>query len=248
MGGGDDDKSTTSTNIPPWAQPYAENYLKQAQQVADLPYNPYTGQSVAQLNNFQTGALNSQAQRAIQGSAVNGAAQNEVTKTLQGGYLNNNPYLDSIIDRAQGDVVRNSAGMEARSGSFGNSGLQQNTARQMGDISSQIRGGDYANERNRMSNAVSQSPMIANQDYVDINALRNSGDAFRNQEQANLTDQENRFNEARNYPKDQLGTLGRAIGFNFGSTSSTSGPKSNPWAQALGAALAAYGGYNSYKG
>ena len=217
--------------------------MQRSQQVSDLPYQPYQGQTVAQLNNYQTGALDAQAQRAVQGSAVNGAAQNEVTKTLQGGYLNNNPYLDATINRAQGDVIRNSAGIEARSGSFGNSGLQQNTAQQLGDISSQIRGADYANERNRMSNAVSQAPMIANQDYVDINALRNSGDAYRTQEQANLTNQEGRFNEARNYPKDQLATLGRGLGFNTGSTSSSTGPGSNPYAQALGAGLAAYGAY-----
>lgn len=245
MSGGSD-TTTTNTGLPAWAQPFAESYMQRSQQVADRPYQPYQGQTVAQLNPYQTAGIDAQAQRAVQGSAVNGAAQSELTRTLNGDYLSSgNPYLNQTIDRAQGDVVRNSAGMEARSGSFGNSGLQQNTAQQMGDISSQIRGADYANERNRMSNAVNQAPMIANQDYVDINALQNAGGQYRNQEQANLSDQYGRFTEARDYPKDQLSTLGKGLGMNTGSTSSSTGPGSNPYAQGLGAALAAYGAYNS---
>lgn len=248
MSGGSDSTTVQQSGVPDWARPYAQDFLTRSQQVADQPYQAYEGQTTAQMNPYQVAGYNAQAQRAMQGSAVNDAASTEVQKTLSGGYLNSNPYLDSVVNRAQGDVVRNMAGVEARSGSFGNSGVQQNTAQQLGDISAQIRGADYSQERNRMSNAVNQAPTIANQDYIDASALQNAGGAFQAQDQRNLLDDKARFDEAKNYPKDQLATLAKGLGYNYGGSSTTSGPGSNGWAQALGAAATAYGAYSGAGG
>jgi hypothetical protein len=239
VSGGSD--NVTTSNFPDWAVPYAQNFLGRAQQVADIPYTPYTGQTVAQLNPYQTGAYDAIAQRAYQGSPVSDAASSELTKTLSGGYLNNNPYLDDTVRRAQGDVMQGFAPIEARSGSFGNSGVQQSIGRALGDVSSQIRGTDYANERNRMTSAISQAPQIANQDYFDAERLLQAGQGYQSQQQANLSDTYRRFQEAQNYPKDQLGTLGKALGLNYGSSSQV--PGNNGLAQGLGTALALYGGY-----
>jgi hypothetical protein len=73
-----------------------------------------------------------------------------------------NPYLQQTIDQAQGDLVRNfnltaqpayNAAM-LRSGSFGNAGVQQmnenaqrNLQGSLGNISTQMRGADYANQQ-----------------------------------------------------------------------------------------------------
>jgi hypothetical protein len=73
-----------------------------------------------------------------------------------------NPYLTSMIDKAQGDVVRNynmttqpayNSAM-VKSGSFGNAGVQemnQNSRRNMqdtlGNISTQMRGQDYLQQQ-----------------------------------------------------------------------------------------------------
>jgi hypothetical protein len=163
-----------------------------------------------------------------------------------------------MVDAASGDVTRNynnvirpqQDALSARSGSFGNSGVQQTVdtqardlAGQLGNISSNIRGTDYANERNRMSTAVSQAPSIANQDYIDASALQNAGNQYQVQDQKNLTDQYQRFQDANNYPKDQLATLAKGFGMNYGGSSTTTGPSSNPWAQALGAGASAAGAY-----
>lgn len=77
-------------------------------------------------------------------------------------YLGENPYLTSMIDKAQGDVVRNynlstqpayNSAM-VKSGSFGNAGVQemnQNSQRNMqdtlGNISTQMRGQDYLQQQ-----------------------------------------------------------------------------------------------------
>lgn len=240
MSGGSD--TTVQQNFPDWAVPYAQNFLGRSQQVADQPYQPYTGQTTAQFNPIQTGAYNAMAQRAAQGSPVSDAAASELTKTLSGGYLNANPYMDQLVGQNQRDVLKGMDTLQARSGSFGNSGVYQSTARELADSSARIRGGDYAAERNRMVGSIGLAPTIANQDYFDAEQAARAGAAFQGQEQRNLTDQYDRFKEARDYPKDQLGTLAKGLGLQYGS--STTGPGANTTGQALGTAMALYGAYN----
>lgn len=259
MSGGSDSVTNVSS-VPAWVQPYAENYMQRSQQVADMPYQAYGGQTVAQLNPYQTGAYDAMAQRAMQGSPVNDAASGELTKTLSGGYLGANPYLDKMVESAQGDVLKGynntvrpaQDALMARSGSFGNAGVQStindqqsDLTRNLGNLSASIRGTDYGNERSRMTSAIGMAPSIANQDYVDADALQRAGAGYQGQEQRNLTDQYGRFQEARDYSKDQLATLGRGVGMNFGTSNTSTGPGSNPYAQAIGTGLAAYGAYNS---
>jgi hypothetical protein len=262
MSGGSDEVSTSG--IPEWMRPYAETFMQRSQDVADLPYTPYGGSTVAQMNPYQTGALDATAQRAMQGSPVNDAASGELQKTLSGGYLNNNPYMDSLVNQAQGDVVRNYQtaiapqidALDARSGSFGNSGVQHvmgESRYQLGDtlgrISTNLRGNDYAAERNRMQGAVGMAPSIANQDYVDAQQLLTAGSAYQTQDQANQNDAHRRFQEAQQHPYKQLDTLGKGLGMNFGTT--TTAPGTSPMAGAAGGALAGYqlgGGWGALGG
>lgn len=241
MSGGSDTVQTN--NFPDWAIPAAQNYLGRSQQVADLPYQGYEGQTVAQLNPYQVGGYNAMAQRAMQGSPITQAAGSELTRTLNGGYLNNNPNLDAMVDLSARDVMRGMDTMTARSGTTtGHSGAQEATARALADSSAGIRGADYARERGFQQGAIGMAPAIANQDYTDAGQLLSAGQGFQGQEQRNLTDQYGRFTEARDYPQQQLATLGRGLGLNMGSSSTQ--PGQNGWGQALGTGLAAYSAYN----
>lgn len=244
-GGGDTIKQTN--DVPSWVKPFAENYMRTSQNVANRPYQAYDRSTQADLNPYQVQGYNAQAQRAMQGSQTIDAAAGEVNKTLGGGYLNANPYLDSMVDRASQDVRRNMTSVDQRSGSFGNSGVQEATARGLADVSSQIRGADYQQERGRMAGAVGQAQGIANQDYVDAQALTDAGAGFQRQDQAQRTDDYARFREARDYPEHQLGLLGQGLGMQRGSSSTSTGQGSNGWAQGLGTALAAYYGGGSGK-
>ena len=241
---------TTTSGPPEWMVPYYKDYLAQSQQTADMPYNPYGGQTVAQLNPYQTGAADATAQRAMQGSPVVNAASGELQKTLGGTYLDQgNPYLTSVINNTLGDVTKHynnvirpqQDALMARSGSFGNSGVQstindqvQGLAGQLGGIGSNMRYQDYNNERNRMQGAVGMAPTIANQDYVDANALAQAGGIYQQQDQANLTDQYKRFQEAQNYPLHQLDVMGKGLGIGNQTGTVTTSPGTNPWLQAVG--------------
>ena len=230
--------------------PYYQDYLAQSQQTADMPYNPYGGQTVAQLNPYQTGAADATAQRALQGSPLISGASGELQKTLGGDYLNQgNPYLTSVIDKTMGDVTRNynnvirpqQDALMARSGSFGNSGVQstindqvQGLAGQLGGIGSNMRYQDYNKERNRMQGAVGMAPQIAGQDYIDANALGQAGNMYQQADQANLSDQYRRFQEAQQYPLHQLDVMGTGLKIGPQTGTVSNSPGTNPWMQLLG--------------
>lgn len=257
--------ASSTSQVPDWALPYYKDYLARSQQTADIPYNPYTGPTVAQLNPYQTGAMDAMATRAMQGSPVTNAASGELQKTLSGQYLDQgNPYLTSVIDKTLGDVTRNynnvirpqQDALMARSGSFGNSGVQgtindqaYGLAGQLGGIASQMRAQDYGAERNRMQGAVGMAPSIAGQDYIDSNALMTAGSVYQQQDQQNMGDQYRRFQEAQNYPRQQLGILGQGLGMNNGTTqtSTMSQPGTNAWLQRLGAAGSVFSLINQAK-
>lgn len=144
------DVTTTQSGLPSWAAPYAQGYIQRAQQVADSPYQAYTGQRVADFAPWQQQGLQAQAQRAMSGSPVMNAANQALPSMFQGGgqaaanpygpvqvqanpYAGSNPYLQQQIDSAMGDVTRNWNNIQKpqwdtamqRSGSFGNSGIAQ---------------------------------------------------------------------------------------------------------------------------
>jgi hypothetical protein len=228
-----------------------------------MPYNPYGGQTVAQLNPYQTGAADATAQRALQGSPLISGASGELQKTLGGDYLNQgNPYLTSVIDKTMGDVTRNynnvirpqQDALMARSGSFGNSGVQstindqvQGLAGQLGGIGSQMRYQDYNNERNRMQGAVGMAPQIAGQDYIDANALGQAGNMYQQADQANLSDQYRRFQEAQQYPLHQLDVMGTGLKIGPQTGTVSNSPGTNPWMQLLGGASSLGSLYGSGK-
>ncbi|MGL4231450.1 MAG: hypothetical protein ACRCWJ_08790, partial [Casimicrobium sp.] len=152
------DTVTQQTDVPSWVRPYAEDYMRQSANVAARPYEAFQGQTVAQMNPYMVQGLNAQAQRAMQGSPINEAAGAEATRTLQGGYLNNNPYLSGMIDNVSRDVNRNFDQVDARSGSFGNSGIAEARSRGLADVATNIRGQDYSQERGRMLQTLGMSP------------------------------------------------------------------------------------------
>lgn len=247
-------QQVTQSGPPAWAVPYFQNYMNRAQNLSNQPFQQYSGPTYAGMTGYQQQGLSNIAERAQSGSPINQAAGQELTNTLTGGYLNSgNPYMDALVDKSQGDVIRGYQQsvipqldmIAARSGSFGNSGADQqalNAQRQLvsqlGDISTQIRGGAYENERNRMQGAVGMAPTIANQDYVDANALLNAGGYQQQQSQAQMDDARARFEEARDGPLRQLNIMGGALGQNYGSQTSSPTARGNPAGGALGGALA----------
>ena len=247
--------------LPAFVQPYAEGYLQRAQQVSDSPYQAYTGQRVAGFTPWMDQAYQAQAQRAMQGAPVMGAANAELQKTIQGGYLGNNPYLQAQIDQAQGDLARNFNQVQAprwavagqRSGSFGNAGLamveqqaRNDLSQQMGRIGTDMRGADYANERARQMQAMGMAPGFAQQDYQDINQLQQAGQAYQTQNQRMLDNAYQQFLESRNYPQQQLDVMGNALQRSYGQQAVQQTPSTA--SQVIGGGLTGLALYNALFG
>lgn len=206
--------------------------------------NPYAGS-----NPFLTGAINNASQDVINNYQRSVVPQLDAMDARSGSFGNAGVGLARTA--AASDLTKNlgnvASGMRfndyTQQGQYGENAANrrfQAGAQYAGDTNSAMQ-----NERQRMTGAVGMAPSIANQDYTDAQALQNAGKGFQQQDQANMTDAYGRFQNAQNYPKDQLTTLGRGLGMNFGTTSTGTGPQANPWAQALGAGLAGYGAYKS---
>ena len=165
-----------------------------------------------------------------------------------------NPYLNATIDKAQGDLVRNynlttqpayNSAM-VRSGSFGNSGVQQmnenaqkNLQGSLGDISTGMRGADYQSQqnmfrwdnefnRNLYNDAYSQNMnnLTTGVGLLGTLAGYNSND---------LTNANNIQNTPLNY-WSQFSNAANGMGQGYGTTTSNVGSSSSPLTSALGGA------------
>lgn len=243
----------TNTNAPlPWVQPYAQDYLARTQEVANQGYEQSPGTYTAPNPYLQQG-WEATANRAMQGSPVMGAANTQLMNTINGGFLNNNPYLEQSVANAQGDLTKawNQVQKPAwdtamqRSGSFGNTGIQQangyaadSLQQNLGRVASDMRGNAYNTERGFMQQALGMAPAFAQNDYIDSQALLNVGNQAQGFQQAAQDQNQRWFNEARQFPRDQLGLLGNALGMQQGGTSTQTQPDPSKASQVIGGALA----------
>lgn len=251
--------TTQNSGLPSWAQDYGAGYLQRAQQVADTPYQAYTGQRLADFAPWQQQAFQAQAQRAMSGSPVMNAANTQLQSTIQGDNLNGNPYLQSQIDAAQGDLVRNwnnvakpawDTSMQ-RSGSFGNSGVaqaqamaQEGLGRNLGLIGSNMRYQNYAQERANQMQATGMAPTFAQQDYNDISQLAQAGQQYQTQNQKALDLGFQQYQDSLNYPARQLDIFGNALGRINGNVTTQTQPGASTGAQIVGGLTAGAGLYN----
>lgn len=260
MGGGSSTpaNTTTTTELPGWARGPAISLLQRGEALSNKPMPVYTGNRTAGLNNMQTSAMQMVQDRAKNGSAVVNAGQQNVQDTLNGKYLSaGNPYLGAAIDRASGDVTRNYQGAVnandatfARSGAFGGSawqqaqeGAQRQLATGLTDVATQMRYGDYSNERTNQMNAQQQALAYGQQPYLDAQALAESGATQYGYDQQKLTDAQDLFNEQAAAPYKSLDVLANSIrgAVGGGGQVSQTGPGTSKGAQAAGAVAALAG-------
>ena len=252
--------TTTNAGLPDWLQPQAAGYINRAQQVSDQPFQPYGGQRVAGMTDWQQQGLQAQAQRGMSGSATMNAASGTLNNTISGQYLQGNPYLDQQVGNAQNDLVKSWNNVQKpawdtamqSSGSFGNSGVMQanangqNTLQQnLGRISTDMRGAAYGQERGFQNSALGLAPSYAQNDYNDINAMQGAGKAYQSQNQAQLDSGYQQYMDGQNHPQRQLDIFGNALGkLNWGQQSSSTQPGPSAGAQLAGGAVAGSALYN----
>lgn len=247
---------TQTTSSEPWGpqQDHLKNIFSGAQQAyeSDAPQY-FQGSTVVGFSPQTEGALQSMEARAVAGSPLQQQAMRQAQNTVEGQYLNANPFLSGAITLATDPIVEQwnnqiAPGIDssfAGSGRMG-SGLyaqQRNQAentlgRSLTDMSSKMAYANYNSERDRQQQMAQAAPSMAQSDYADMQRLMAVGGAREGQEQTQLQDQINRFNFEQNRPWEQLAKYSGMVGGGYGSTSTQATPLySNPGANFLSGAL-----------
>ena len=219
-GGGGGQTSTSMPAIPNELKPLANLYVKQAEQIAQTPWQGYGGQRNADMNQSQNLGIGMAQNRALNGSRTMDNAEGNLSSMMQGG---SNPYLDSMVNKAQGNVMANANMAATRSGSFGNSGIAESAAKQMGDVATSMYGNAYAGDQQNRLQAIGMAPTFGDAAYRDAGQLMNVGNMQQGQQQKNLDFGYQQFQDAQNNPYKQLQATGGVVGQSTGQTTTTSG-------------------------
>jgi hypothetical protein len=217
---------STTSNIDPTIQPYLSYGLSEAQRLYEGGGPQYYGGQtyVSPSQATQTG-LQALEQRASQGNPLTGAAQGQLQNTIQGGFLQGNPFFQGAFNPAAqaaeskfkstlGDIG-SAASKAGRYGSGAMSTMQQGAsgqfAKSLADTAGQLAYKNYADERAMQQQATMAAPAMAQADYQDIQNMLKAGQMREGytgaQQQADIA----RFNFLQNQPQQNLANLTSTI-------------------------------------
>jgi len=228
MMGGGGNTTTTSSNI---YSPEQLEAQKQLYGAAGDWYKQYGGAnsqgSIAPMDPAYISALNQTAGIAQNGTQTSQSGLDLANKTLGGYFLNSNPYIDATFNRGADQIqsrVNSQFGLAGRTGSGAHQGVMGST---LGNLATDIYGGNYANERQNQMNAMSMLPQLQAANYYDPSVLAGVGQSRMNYNQQLL-----------DAPYTQLSRYGNIISPAFGPTgTSTTQPYSNNMGSTLGSLL-----------
>jgi hypothetical protein len=249
--------STTTTEPPKYLQPFLQQGMQGAQSLYNQgPAQYYPGETVVGFSPETEQALGMQAARATAGSPVMGAANSYAQSTLAGGQTPtfggaSNPHLDAMFNQGANQITNRLQSDFASSGR--NTGAARPVAAdELGGFATQLYGGAYESERDRMASELGQqrglqlgvlglSPQLAQADYTDIDRLAGVG-----QQREDLTGRQMEDEAARwDFGQTAQGTaldqyLARLQGYPGGVTSASTPIYRNQAAGALGGAGMGY--------
>jgi hypothetical protein len=222
----------TTSNIDPTIQPYLSYGLQEAQKLYQGGGPQYYGGQtyVSPSQQTQTG-LQALEQRASQGSPLTGAAQGQLQNTIQGGYLQGNPFFQGAFNPAAQAAeskfkeslgnIGSAASKAGRYGSGAMSTMQQGASGQFAKTLADTAGGlayqNYEAERGRQQAATMAAPAMAQADYADIQNMLKAGQMREGytgaQQQADIA----KFNYEQTQPQQNLtnflsGVYGNPLG------------------------------------
>lgn len=247
-GGGSPSTTTTiSKSEPPaFVQPWSESLMQRGAALSQTPYQPFSGQKLADIAPETLYGLEATANRAVQGSPLMTATQQNQLATVQGDFMSpdSNPYLQANVQRALGDV-QSRVNSQFGGTNFGTTAHQETLARALGDQANQMYGANYANERTNQMRSAMFAPQLAQADYADASALLGVGDAYRALQQEQLNQSLADWTELQQDPYKKLDTLASTIatasGGYQGSSSSAPNPyQTSPVAGMIGGGMAGY--------
>ena len=159
---------------------------------------------VANFTPEQEQAMRLQSDRARQGSDVTRSAQNNAAATLRGDYLYGGPGFDAAFGAASRRILPQVDSAFNRGGRYGSGLAQTSQTQALGDIFA----GMYGQERNNQMQAMGMSPILANQDYMDIDRLAQVGDQRQEQNQMLLDEPYQRLLRYQGFINPMMGVGG----------------------------------------
>ena len=219
---GSSGSNTTVQNTDPWAaqQPYLKTGFQGAQEgVLNQP-----GAGVVPFSPETQYGLSQQANRALQGSPLLGAANQQAMATMGGDYMSGGPGFDAFADAAWSSVRPQVDTAFESGGRYGSNLHAESLGRGFGRAMAPL----YDAERGRQMAATFGAPGLAMADYQDPAMLQQVGAAREGKGQQYADEPLNRL---QNY----MGLVG---GGGYGGTTTTSGGAgSSPLLGGMGGAM-----------
>lgn len=245
-GGGNSGSTTTTTELPSWAQPYAQQLLQRGSDLSNTTAPTYGGQTVAGLSDAQNAGIGNIQNATQQAQSIGNQAQGWASNVMNGsgpsvsnpytgniqasGAANafanpaNNPYLAGSVNAANQqitDAYNNSTAPTTlaqfrNAGAFGGSAQDQYTGTQQKQLATSLAN----NTSNMYNSAYNTAAGVASQNAAQQNAVNMGNQAIgTNANNAfNQTNSSNYFNNI-NAGTNALGqavTANNAYGSNAG--------------------------------
>ena len=300
------DPTVSITAPPEFLQSYYAALAQKGATLGTQDYTAYTADKVAPWTDQQNAAAQMIQQRALTGSGAMNQAGQWFGNALQGQYNvgpvasggqasvgNNpyagmdNPYLNTAINRAQDDVQTRINSQFGNGNAFGNTAHQETMARELGNVSNQMRMQDYSQQQglaenavnrnwqnqqfnignqnqlnqfnaglqnqnySRQQNALNFAPQLAQNDYMDAQALFGVGGAMQQTNQSIADANYQEFLRQQGWGGEQMNYMAAGLnpsGSTFSNTTATQPQQqSNTLANLAGAGATLWGGYNLFK-
>ena len=237
-GGGGSSTTKTTSELDPTVRPYVEYGLQEAKGLYQTPGpSYYPGQTYIGPSAQTSASLQAAQNRALMGSPLQQAAQQQQLGTVGGQYLSaGNPYFTQALGgatqqatQAYNDAIKAAQGTASLAGRYGSgvsadiqnraaNTLANTLANKYGELAYQ----NYATERAAQQQAAFNAPQMAAADYADIQQLANVGKTAEGYQQTALQSAIDRYNYEQNLPYQKLSAyLGAAYGTPMGQVSTS---------------------------
>jgi len=237
-GGGGSTTSKTTSELDPTVRPYVEYGLQEAKGLYQTPGpSYYPGQTYIGPSAQTSASLQAAQNRALMGSPLQQAGQQQQLGTIGGQYLSaGNPYFTQALagptqqaTQAYNDAIKAAQGTASMAGRYGSGvsadiqnraaqTLSNTLANKYGELAYQ----NYAAERAAQNAAAVNAPAMAAADYADIQQLANVGKTAEGYQQTALQSAIDRYNYEQNLPYQKLSAyLGAAYGTPMGQVSTS---------------------------
>lgn len=226
-GGGGSSKSRQQTYVDPYQIGHLRNIYDRAEQLSKQPRSFYPEKSYVPYSAETESALSGMYERSRSGSPIVQGAQQYTQDVLAGRYSDpsSNPYLQATYDAAARTMGRHFKtnvvpGAYASAYGRGGSGVEANRfssaydrlGQNLGELATNIYGGNYQAERGRMEAAAGRAPGLADYDYRDLAQMRAVGGEREDLAGRELQDLMARYYFQFDEPRQRLGEYSEFVG------------------------------------